>query len=451
MVLDINKRFPVRILHSDPGTEFSSYALSQWAASQSIRVQHTLPTDKKGNGLAERTVGWVKSRVRTRLKAASLPIHWWPLAARWAAQAHNRSIEGEPPLPSFGNPVLHRTKTPKDADRQILGRWVKYRYAAPHSSIPEGHVLITEAGNLVASRGFRDKVVDPLEYDELKLPELEAVDDALEEQVPEGPGGAPQRRLREKTAVRFIEIDIETSAESYAKECIVGCEYTHAAFHCLMDLLLTEEGGTQDRRGDLQDRLVFGAYCHGGKRGVTKLTYRRPHTAQFLNRVLERGLSDGDSTLEPRWASLMLMRSGDVPGNRDYRNEWGSKNHVLCIPGSLLLWTDKGFEDSRRVKVVGEPDWKDSSVTVITGNTVTFDPRRPHAVRKQPEWVLVGYTPLGTQKLSDDARSFLDAQGFRIPEVPLELPRVAMLEFDDERENSEDTQCVNGDGATSRF
>ncbi|CAE7852764.1 GIP, partial [Symbiodinium necroappetens] len=162
----------------------------------------------------------------------------------------------------------------KDADRQILGRWVKYRYAAPRSSIPEGHVLIT------------------------------AVDDVIEEEIPEESGGVPQRRLREKTAVRFIEVAIEASAESYAKECIVGCEYTHAAFHRLMDLLLTEEG-------------------------VTKLTYRRPHTAQ-----------------------------------------------------------------------------------------------------KQSEWVLVGYTPLG----------------FRIPEVLHGSPRVAMLEFDDEHENSEDTQCVNGDG-----
>ncbi|CAE7253257.1 unnamed protein product [Symbiodinium microadriaticum] len=34
LVLDINKRYPVKILHSDPGTEFSSYALTRWAASQ---------------------------------------------------------------------------------------------------------------------------------------------------------------------------------------------------------------------------------------------------------------------------------------------------------------------------------------------------------------------------------------------------------------------------------
>ena len=427
LVLDINKRYPVKILHSDPGTEFSSYALTRWAASQGIRVQHTLPTDKKANGLAERTVGWVKSRVRTLLKAASLPIHWWPLAARWAAQAHNRSVEGEQPLPSFGHYVLHRTKTPKDADRQILGRWVRYRYAAPHSSIPEGHVLITESGNLVASKGFRDKVLDPLEYDELRLPDLEAVDETLEAPLPENSGGAPHRRLRSKTAIMFVEVSSGSTSEGYSKECILKEDFSDDAFHTLMSLLLTEEGGTQDRRGDMQDRLVFGAYCHGGKRGVTKITYRRPFTAQFLNQVLVKGLCQASGLEDPRWTSLMLMRSGDVPVHRDYRNEWGSRNHVLSIPGRLLLWTDNEFEPSRKTKVVGDPDWNSSAVTTISGNTVTFDPRMPHAVRKQPEWVLVGYTPLGARKLSEEAKDYLCARGFILPDFSCEEQRVAML------------------------
>ena len=49
----------MRILHTDPGTEFMSASLSKWLANHGVRVQHSLPTDKKGNGLAERTVGWV--------------------------------------------------------------------------------------------------------------------------------------------------------------------------------------------------------------------------------------------------------------------------------------------------------------------------------------------------------------------------------------------------------
>ncbi|CAE7268499.1 GIP [Symbiodinium microadriaticum] len=445
MILEINKRYPVKILHSDPGTEFSSYALSRWAASQGIRVQHTLPTDKKGNGLAERIVGWIKSRVRTLLKAASLPIHWWPLAARWATQAHNRSVEGQSALPSFGHHVLHRTKTPKDADRQILGRWVKYRYAAPHSSIPDGHVLITESGNLVASKGFKDKVIDPLEHDEFKLPELEAIDDVLRDADSGVPEEAPLKRLRSKTAVRFVETTLGESAEEYSRECILKEHYSNTAFHHLMCLLMSEEGGTQDRRGDLRDKLVFGAYCHGGQRGVTKLTYRRPFTTQFLNQVLFHGLRKESNNPEPKWSSLMLMRSGDVPVHRDYRNEWGSKNHVLCIPGGLLLWTDEAFDHSKRVKVVKEPDWNSSSVTTVIGNTVSFDPRAPHAVRKQPEWLLVGYTPLGTRKLSGESRDYLGARGFDLPEVYEEGIQVAMVRECSDIDFHGDEALVEGD------
>ena len=152
LVLGINKEYPVKTIHCDPGTEFSSYALSKWMAQHNIAVQHSLPTDKRGNGLAERTVGWVKSRVRTLLRAADLPVQWWPLAARWATATHNRSIKGLPPLPAFGQPVLHKVKQPADGVRQLMGRWVQHRYGAPHLTIPEGHTLITDQGNLVGVR-----------------------------------------------------------------------------------------------------------------------------------------------------------------------------------------------------------------------------------------------------------------------------------------------------------
>ena len=94
LVLGINKSYPVKtkFIHCDPGTEFSSYALSKWLVQQNIAAQHSLPTDKRGNGLAERTVGWVKSRVRTLLRAANLPVQRWPLAARWATAAYMGSM-----------------------------------------------------------------------------------------------------------------------------------------------------------------------------------------------------------------------------------------------------------------------------------------------------------------------------------------------------------------------
>eukprot|EP00439_Symbiodinium_sp_Y106_P018685 s3226_g2.t1 len=56
LILHINQSYPVRVLHCDPGTEFASDRLRAWLAGQAVRLQHTLPTDKRSNGLAERTV-----------------------------------------------------------------------------------------------------------------------------------------------------------------------------------------------------------------------------------------------------------------------------------------------------------------------------------------------------------------------------------------------------------
>ncbi|CAE7353710.1 unnamed protein product, partial [Symbiodinium sp. CCMP2592] len=139
MILQIMKSFPVYTLHSDMGTEFTSKSLETWLAAQGVRHQTSLPTDKKANGLAERTVGWVKSHIRTLLRSATLPTHWWPLAGRWAVEAHNRRIMGLPNLPSFGQAVLHRVKQPADGTKYLMHRWIEARYAAPHSTVPDGH------------------------------------------------------------------------------------------------------------------------------------------------------------------------------------------------------------------------------------------------------------------------------------------------------------------------
>ncbi|CAE7285668.1 TY4B-P [Symbiodinium sp. KB8] len=102
MVLMIMKDFPVRTLHCDPGTEFTSDELKKWLSAQMIRLQHPLPADKQANGLAERTIGWCKARARTLLSATGISLQFWPLAIRYACETHNRIEKGMPPLPAFG-------------------------------------------------------------------------------------------------------------------------------------------------------------------------------------------------------------------------------------------------------------------------------------------------------------------------------------------------------------
>ena len=150
----------MKVLHCDPGSEFASDKLAVWLAEQGVRLQTTIPTDKQGNGVAERLVGWVKARARTLLSATSFSPDYWPLAMRYACEVHNREVLKQPSIPAFGQKVLHKLKKPSGASKDLLVRWITTSYAAPHLTIPDGHVLITHEGNLVASKGFRTNLVD---------------------------------------------------------------------------------------------------------------------------------------------------------------------------------------------------------------------------------------------------------------------------------------------------
>ena len=412
MILGINQRFPVKSVHHDPGTEFASTALSRWLAQHGVRVQHSLPTDKKGNGLSERTVGWVKSRVRTLLKSAELPVCWWPLAARWAASKHNSMILGEPTLPAFGQKVLHRVKRPSDGSKQLMERWIEARYGAPHRSIPDGHVLITSSGNLVASRGFKSGVIDPTKLKDLELPILQE-----EEALDEGPldrfdeGGNPLRRLREKSSVRFLEcLDFPTSEEE-AHTFLLSQDYSISAIRQVLAAVVREEESTGDRRGIVEGRHIFGAYCHGGLRGVTNLSKRKPWTTRFLNRALTSRMALQPDSLKPSWSAVMLMRAGDVEVHRDWRNEWGTLNYTMHIPGEVQLWVEPVQHPSKGVRAP-QPTWDPSETTSLTEVPCAFDPRKHHAVRMQPNWLLVGYTPLGTKKLDPRDMMYLETCEF---------------------------------------
>ena len=433
MILSINQRFPVRSIHHDPGTEFASTALSRWLAQHGVRVQHSLPTDKKGNGLSERTVGWVKSRIRTLINSAGLPVGWWPLAARWAVSKHNAEILGEPSLPAFGQTVLHRVKRPADGVKQLMERWIEARYAAPHRSIPDGHVLIASTGNLVASRGFKSDVMDPTKVKELDLPVLqgEGLLDEEEEHLFDDTGN-PLRRLKGKTAVRFVECLPFATSEELAHALLIHQDYTIDAIRKVLGAIAQEEDSTGDRRGILDGRQILGAYCHGGLRGATKLTRRKPWTTTFLNRALLTRLSSKDGEEPSSWSAVMLMRAGNVEVHRDWRNEWGTKNFTMHIPGEVQLWVEPCEDKPRTGPKTPVPTWDPSETVALTETPHAFDPRLHHAVRMQPNWLIVGYTPLGTYKLDPKDLMYLESCEFPLRSQQPVNGVVSFLEQTDE-------------------
>ena len=451
LVLKITQSYPVRVLHCDPGTEFTSDALARWLPDKGVRMQTTVPTDKQGNGLAERVVGWFKARARTLLGAAGLSATYWPLAMRWAAEAHNRSVTGQPPLPAFGQPVLHKLKKPAGGHKEILSRWIRASYATPHLTISDGHVLVTAEGNLVASRGFRAGCIDTKALEEAQMPVLQEEeepeelpppipdeDDLGEEPLPSAPG----HRLREKTTVRFLEAGLDpTSPETIAQTLLLDEDLTDSGFRRVVSALEGAEATSKDRRGDFEGRFVLGAYCHGGQRGVTTLCKNHPRLTQFLNKFLKSRMSS--SMIGVEWSSLLLMHASDVPTHRDFRNEWGTDNYVLCIPGTVDLWV--GPQPEKRDKTPpSSPVWSSSNVHCVTGKVKAFNPRCYHAVRKNPDWVLVGYSPLGVRKLCDEDQHLLRSLGFGPPCKLEEEYQVKVVRQEQDPERSPEQPSASG-------
>ena len=401
MIIKISTTYPVRSIHHDPGTEFASTALTRWLADKGIRISHSLPTDKRANGLAERTVGWFKSRIRTLLKSASFPIHWWPLAGRWAAHKHNCMILDMPSPPGFGQTVLHRVKRPADGSKQLMDRWIQARYAAPHRTITDGHVLVTEEGKLVASKGFKANTIDPNELEGLNLPivqEQEIAPDVPPSEAPDVPipdGKSPEKRVRGKSRVSFIDAEDQgqESLDALASALLLDDDVSDAAFRRLVDLILKHERPTGDRRSGVDEKFVFGAFCHGGQRGVTNLCKRRPITTHYLNHFLRRRAELSAVKGPCEWSALMLMPAAEIETHKDVRNEWHTENTIICVPGTYELVSGAAMR--------------------LTGQVVQFDARVPHSVQRSPDWFLVGYTPLGTAKLGTEGKMFLRRIGFR--------------------------------------
>ena len=259
--------------------------------------------------------------------------------------------------------------------------------------------------------GFRAGTIDPEALEEARpSPTQEEEHQELSEQDTSVPV-PPSRRLRAKTAIRFVAIKEGLTLEHQAQEALRSQDFSDGTFRKLVSWCVSGEDSVQDRRGDFKGRAVFGAYCHGGSRGLTRLTNRHPMLTRFMNQYLRAKFVNSGPDNIPSWTTLMVTQAGTVDIHRDFRNEWGSRNSVVCVPGSVELWIDKQSDN----KVVPlEPNWDDSSVRVLSGQPFIFDPRVRHALRREPDLLLVAYTPLGANKLPLSDKACLEGIGFGI-------------------------------------
>ncbi|CAE7809956.1 TY4B-J, partial [Symbiodinium necroappetens] len=236
-------------------------------------VQHSLPTDKKANGLAER----------------------------------------------FGLSLQD-------------GQW-SHTIGGSMESLPFQH----SDGNLVSSKGFRSGVVDPAALEEARVPPIqeESEDwDLFGDEEEQEPHSMPLRRITGKSTVRFVEYDESVDFEALANLATIQEKFDNETFAKIVDHVAKGDRSSLDRRGEFDERIVLGAYCHGGIRGMTRLTRRSPSFTKYVNCFLRSRLQDEEKKdLHQSWTALMIIRATDVPAHKDFRNEWGSLNHVAYVLG----------------------------------------------------------------------------------------------------------------------
>ncbi|KAE8224268.1 hypothetical protein CF319_g2806 [Tilletia indica] len=78
-------------IHTDNGMEFVAEELQSWAKDRGTSWTWTAPHSSSQNGVAERRNGLLEERMRAMLRAARLPLGFWPYAVQYAAYVLNRT------------------------------------------------------------------------------------------------------------------------------------------------------------------------------------------------------------------------------------------------------------------------------------------------------------------------------------------------------------------------
>ena len=412
--------YPVKVAHTDRAKELMSKATMEWLQSKLIQPSFTQGDDPKANGLAERLVGWVKARARLHLAASGLGLERWPSAMEFACAEHRaRLMQTTAFLPRFGQQVVFKSKHPTGKSKRPFVRWEHAVYLHPSPRTEGGHVLLRAASNaFLVAKNVRC-------LNELFDPEREFKGELIEAEVqdpPENGGGpkAPERRVTGKRAVRAVQLASEAMAARFLEEKAFSQEDCSR----LLDMAFSQASGGSRRqhRGSVGFSTIMGAYCHGGLRGITRASQVHPELCRYLNGFLRHSCQEGVSR---EWSAVMVMVADSVSMHRDARNEPGSQNVVAHVT-SRKLWVE-GLGEAQGAELVGEgpvmqigPQGEElQGYTVSVGQeAVGFNPKCRHMLLPATNWVIAGYTPLGSSRMCRRDLTTLESLGFRSPYLP---------------------------------
>ena len=413
---------PIVRFHCDRGMEFYAKATRQWIKYHGMRFTTSEGGLHQQNGMVENAVRYVKQRARTLLIGAKLPQRLWPQAVVMAATAQRATVLGmESRLAApFGTKVLVRrreyggTAEPGKPD-DLAPRWLEGRYLGLSETVRKGHLVYLsndEGEKFVHTVHVRLGLKDP------SLPE-----EGLEADLP----GPPSRRLREKArgsgdVVAVSKIDVVGGGDLKERAMKLLHDWSQEE----AEKLITHVSLSLDP-GD----RIFGVFRHGGRVGLTKVTYDQPWVAELFVRALK------EKCPEAEFSAIYLSVNTSREIHVDSNNLIGMPNFLYPIVMPRTggdLWLELRDGDVVKGKIVDMVDQKGiprfGCVQPLTsGQVFTFNPHRRHAVLpwKGLRIVLVGYTPGVPQNIKGPEREVLSKLGFPIPaEVYDSLPYVAV-------------------------
>ncbi|CAE7215197.1 GIP, partial [Symbiodinium necroappetens] len=366
--------FPVARLHLDRGSEFASKGLRKWLLERDIYHTRSESLVPQTNGAAERGVRWFKTKAKVLLAEANVAVKYWTLAMQHAAnrQIYYKLGISKPPLLPFGTSVMIRRKVfGNNKKYDLTDRREQGVYLGLSDTIKGGAIVLRPTGILTETLNLRSGVVDPRRLlrepsDDDTVVQGEGRGDQEEEQalidLPEA-----NHRLRGKQAapeLRAVRKGEETTLD--------GEQY----------VLPPEEWAV-----------------------MSYVLVERPEYVYVANTQLR--CKEKDVAFEDQ---------RNRPGSLNYAVEiGGSQSGGLWLAGKDYVRQCKGGSDARELQQE-LPDGVVLAGTLynINQKAIAFDPKGEHAYLK-PEverWILVGFTPLGVEKLLPGDQSALRERGF---------------------------------------
>ena len=408
---------PVMRFHADRGEFFSTH-FRAWLRNQGIRATWSEPGVPQSNGMAERTVRWIKDRARTLLRGGGLPLELWPAAVETAAAAEQRAkVLGwrSKLMAPFGSRVHLKkrpftAKGPRRKAEALESKWTSGHYVGLSGLIDNGHLVYIppgddgpeDKGGFLHTMHVRAHLHDP-------GPPVDELDVEL-------PDPVARRRItgKRRPAERKLQVP-NPSQEEIAKYATSRAAELLETWNLEDAKMLVEELGAL---GFFEMRK-FGAYRHGGVVGTMRGSLEFPELTKLMAGIIT------DTEPSATFTAMWVARNVERGVHQDQNNAGASYNYVVPIVcpdkgGELWVELESGDVVTGKVTKALDKDGREmyGQLLPLTMNTCNvFSPRRRHQILpwKGERQVLIGYTPECMGKLTYEDIERLEELGFVVP------------------------------------